>query len=305
MDAAGRIYVADGYRPSVVRVDDMTGANWKSTYLGANSTPQSIAVDSSGMVLVGGGGARIVDNMMGVLTSSSALTQYYGPYYVFGATPVPLPSPRPSAIKFSPASLTFANQDIGTSSNSQPVTITNFAGSPLNFSGISASGDFPETNNCPGTLLAGTSCVANVSFVPTVNGPEAGLLTLADDSGNLGASQAVTLAGAGRLPRHLSLSPSTLNFCCYAIGDSSNQTVTVTNTSSASVQIAGIAMNGDPSLVARGSTCGSVLSAGSTCTITVTFNPAAYGTFSSTLIVTESSGAQETVSVSATAGPDD
>ena len=307
VDPAGKIYIlnAGSYQPSVVRVDDMTGTNWTSIYLGANATPHSIAVDASGMVLVGGGGAQIVDNMTAVLASSSALTQYYGPYYVFGATPVPVPSPRPSAISFSPATLTFADQDIGTASNSQAVTITNFGGSPLNFSGISVSGDFPETNNCPSTLLAGTSCVANVSFVPTVNGPEAGLLTLADDSGNLGASQAVTLAGTGRLPRHLSLSPSTLNFCCYAIGDSSNQTVTVTNISSASVQIAGIAMNGDPSLVARGSTCGSVLSAGSTCTITVTFNPAAYGTFSSTLIVTESSGAQETVSVSATASPDD
>jgi len=307
VDPAGKIYVlnAGSYQPSVVRVDDMTGTNWTSIYLGTNATPHSIALDASGMVLVGGGGAQIVDNMTAVLASSSALTQYYGPYYVFGATPVPVPSPRPSAISFSPATLTFADQDIGTASNSQAVTITNFGGSPLNFSGISASGDFPETNNCPGTLLAGTSCVANVSFVPTVNGPEAGLLTLADDSGNLGASQAVTLAGAGRLPRHLSLSPSTLNFCCYAIGDSSNQTVTVTNTSSASVQVAGIAMNGDPSLVVQGSTCGSILSAGSTCTITVTFNPAAYGTFSSTLIVTESSGAQEAVSVSATASPDD
>src|SRR6266851_1947757 len=141
VDAAGKIYIADAeyYQPAVVRVDDMTGANWTSIYLGANATPNSIAVDSSGMVLVGGGGAQIVDNMVGVLTSSSALTQYYGPYYVFGATPVPLPSPRPSAIRFSPATLTFANQDIGTSSNS-PATITNFGGSLLNFSSISASG---------------------------------------------------------------------------------------------------------------------------------------------------------------------
>jgi hypothetical protein len=36
----------------------------------------------------------------------------------------------------------------------------------------------------------------------------------------------------------------------------------------------------------------------------VSFNPAAYGAYASTLIVTESSGAQETVSVSGTAGPD-
>jgi hypothetical protein len=305
VDPAGKIYVADAeyYQPAVIRVDDMTGVNWTSIYLGSTATPHSIAVDSSGMVLVGGGGAQIVDNMMGVLTSSSALTQYYGPYYVFGATPALVPSPRPSALSFSPTTLTFADQDIGTTSNSQAVTITNFGGSPLNFSGISASGDFPETNNCPGTLLAGASCIANVSFAPTVNGPETGLLTLSDDSGNLGASQAVTLVGTGLLPRHLSLSPATLNFSGYTIGDSPSQTVSVTNTSGGSVGIAGIAMSGDPSFV-QGNTCGSILSAGATCTVTVTFSPVAYGTFTSTLIVTESSGAQETVSVNGTAFPD-
>jgi hypothetical protein len=152
--------------------------------------------------------------------------------------------------------------------------------------------------------VAGASCTASVSFAPTVAGPETGLLTLNDDSGNLGASQAVTLAGTGLLPRHLSLSPATLNFSGYTIGDSPSQIVTVTNTSGASVGIAGIAMSGDPSLVVQGNTCGSFLSPGATCTITVTFNPVAYGTFTSTLIVTESSGAQETVSVSGTAFPD-
>src|SRR5207245_8121779 len=115
---------------AVIRVDDMTGANWTSLYLGSNSTPNSIAVDSSGMVLVGGGGAQIVDNMAAVLTSSSALTQYYGPYYVFGATPIPLPSPRPSAIGFSPPTLTFS-QNTGTTSAPQTITLPNLGGTPL------------------------------------------------------------------------------------------------------------------------------------------------------------------------------
>jgi len=306
VDAAGKIYILDAgsYQPALIRVDDMTGANWTSIYLGSTSTPHSIAVDSSGMVLVGGGGAQIVDNMAAVLNSASALTQSFGPYYVFGATPVPLPSPRPSAISFSPATLTFGNiQDIGTSSTPQTVTITNIGGSTLNFSGISASDQFTQTTNCPSSLTPGVSCTVNVSFVPTVAGPATGLLTLNDDSGNLGASQTVTLTGTGSLPRHLSLSPASLNFCCYAIGDGGSQTVTVTNTSSASVGIAGIAMSGDPSFT-PGSTCGSALAAGATCAVTVTFNPVAYGTFTSTLIVTESSGAQETVSVSGTASPD-
>ena len=109
--------------------------------------------------------------------------------------------------------------------------------------------------------------------------------------------------GTGLLPRHLSLSPATLNFSGYTIGDSPSQAVTVTNTSSASVGIAGIRMTGDPSFV-QGHTCGSILAAGATCTVTETFSPTSYGTFASMLIVTESSGAQETVSVSGTANPD-
>src|SRR5205807_9835371 len=157
VDAAGRIYVADGYRPSVVRVDDMTGTNWTSISLSSSANPHSIAVDSSGMVLVGGGGAQIVDNMAGVLTSSSALTDYYGPYYVFGATPVPLPTPPPSAISFSPPKLTFS-QNLGTTSAAQTITITNFGGSPLNGLTLSTSDGFSETNDCPAALSAGSNC---------------------------------------------------------------------------------------------------------------------------------------------------
>ena len=87
------------------------------------------------------------------------------------------------------------------------------------------------------------------------------------------------------------------------IGDNSSQTVTVSNTAGSSVDLAGIAMSGDASFEQR-NTCGSTLSAGATCTVTVTFSPSAYGIFSSTLVVTESSGAQETVSVGGTSSPD-
>ena len=161
VDSAGKIYVADNkyYAPAVIPVDDMTGANWTSLYVSASGGTglNSISVDSSGTVFTGGGGVKLVDNMAGVLTSPGTIGPV-GSYYVFGVTPVPLPSPRPSALSFSPATLTFANQDIGTYSNSQPVTITNFGGSPLNFSSISASGEFADTSNCPNSLVAGASC---------------------------------------------------------------------------------------------------------------------------------------------------
>jgi hypothetical protein len=95
----------------------------------------------------------------------------------------------------------------------------------------------------------------------------------------------------------LSFSPSPVTFSNgYTIGDNPSQTVTVTNTSASSAGIAGIALSGDASLTQRNK-CPASLAAGATCTITVTFQPVAYGTFTSTLSLVESNGALDTVSV--------
>jgi hypothetical protein len=93
------------------------------------------------------------------------------------------------------------------------------------------------------------------------------------------------------------LSPSPVTFNNgYTIGDNPGQAVTVTNTSASSAGIAAIALSGDPSLTQRNN-CLANLAAGASCTITVTFQPVAYGTFTSTLTLTESNGALDTVSV--------
>jgi len=151
------------------------------------------------MVLVGGGGAQIVDNMAGVLSSSSDLTAGYGPYYVFGATPLAVPSPRPSAIKFSPALLTFS-QNVGTTSPAQTITITSFGGAQLNGLSVSASAGFSETDNCPSVLAPGSHCAVSISFTPVDTSTVTGSVTVNDDSGNQGSIQLVPLSGTGTLP---------------------------------------------------------------------------------------------------------
>ena len=288
VDAAGRIYVADAYQSSVVRVDDMTGANWTSIGLGSGATPHSIAVDSSGMVLVGGGGAQIVDNMAGVLTSSSQLTQYYGPYYVFGATPVPLPTPRPSAISFSPPTLTFS-QNIGTTSATQTMTITNFGGSPLNGLNLSASGGFSETNNCPAVLPAGSNCTVSVTFTPPSVGSVTGALNVSDDSGNLGSAQVVTLNGTGTTPA-AAVTPTTLSFSSQVAGTTSTaRNITLQSTGTGPLQGASITVTAPFS---QTNNCTGSIAPAASCTIQVTFAPTVVGSASGTATITDNAGTQ-------------
>ncbi len=78
---------------NVIRVDDMTGANWTSISVGTFA-PHTIAIDSSGMVLLGNGyNAQIVDSEATVLTSNiNGLVQ--GVYVsVYGAVPTTVAQP--------------------------------------------------------------------------------------------------------------------------------------------------------------------------------------------------------------------
>lgn len=291
VDSAGKIYIADNeyYAPAVVRVDDMTGANWTSLYVSPSGSTglNSISVDSSGTVFTGGGGVRFIDGMLGVLTSSGAVAPY-GTYYVFGVTPVPLPNPPPSAISLSPPSLTFS-QNVGTQSAAETVTISNFGGSPLNLSSISSAGAFGETNNCPSQLTAGSNCTVSVTFTPTVTGPANELLTVTDDSGNAGTTQTVTLTGSGTAPG-ASVSPTTLSFSSQVVGTTSAaKTVTLKSTGTGPLQVTNAVATAPFSVT---NNCSGSIAPASSCTIQVSFSPTAVGSVSRTLTITDNAGTQ-------------
>jgi hypothetical protein len=111
----------------------MTGTNWTSVYTGTTNL-NGISVDASGPAFTGGAAVTLVDNMAGVVTSNA-----FG-NVISGIAAIPVASPLPAAIRFSPASLAFGNLNIGTESAAKPVTITNFGGTPLSFSSVATSG---------------------------------------------------------------------------------------------------------------------------------------------------------------------
>ena len=98
-------------------------------------------------------------------------------------------------MQLSAANLTVGNQTVGTTSATHPVMLTNTGTASLVISGIATSGDFAESNNCGGSVTAGSSCTISVTFTPTTTGTRPGTLSISDNAA--GSPQSVVLSGTG------------------------------------------------------------------------------------------------------------
>src|SRR4029077_19294133 len=115
--------------------------------------------------------------------------------------------------------LTFGDQQVGTKSASQTVTLSNTGSGQLTITSIAASGDFAATTDCGSTLDSGASCSIFVTFTPTAVGPLSGLITITDDGA--GNPQTVPLNGNGVGVAAASVSPTNLTFPDQAVGTTS------------------------------------------------------------------------------------
>jgi hypothetical protein len=98
-------------------------------------------------------------------------------------------------VKLTPTSLTFAGQNVGTTSAPQNVTLKNTGTATLTITSITGSGDFAQTNGCGASLGASKSCTISVTFTPTQAGTRTGTVSLTDNA--TGSPQTVSLTGTG------------------------------------------------------------------------------------------------------------
>ncbi|HEY3713721.1 MAG TPA: choice-of-anchor D domain-containing protein [Jatrophihabitantaceae bacterium] len=106
-----------------------------------------------------------------------------------GVAPGPILNPNPS-------SLTFAGTIVGNSAPTQAVIVTNSGTTSATVSGVTASGDYSQTNNCA-TLAVGASCTVTVKFTPTVSGTRTGNVTITSNANNSPTAIALTGSGIG------------------------------------------------------------------------------------------------------------
>ncbi|MGB8013643.1 MAG: choice-of-anchor D domain-containing protein [Terriglobales bacterium] len=103
-------------------------------------------------------------------------------------------------VALSPTSLTFAAQNVGTTSAPKTVTLTNNSGATVTISGMLASGDFRAepsgTKACGATVAAGAKCTFVVTFMSNATGTITGAATVTH-SAPLGPA-VIKLTGTGQ-----------------------------------------------------------------------------------------------------------
>jgi hypothetical protein len=192
----------------------------------------------------------------------------------------------PSTDALAPLSLTFAAQQLNTSSTAQQITLTNSGDVALTLIAAQiTSGDFSVINSCGNSLNAHASCSLAVIFQPKSVGLGMGVLTIADQY----RSQTVALSGTGVAPPGVSLSPfGTLTFPATGVSISTlSQLVTLTNNNAVALNISKIATSGDFAIASGTNTCGATLAPATACTLQIAFTPSAGGPRSGTLTVTD------------------
>ena len=102
-----------------------------------------------------------------------------------------------ASLSASPTSLSFASQNIGTTSTGQTTTIHNTGTVSASVSSIATSGNFTQTNTCGTTIPAAGSCTVNVTFTPTATGTRTGTLTVTSTATNNPTTVALSGTGAG------------------------------------------------------------------------------------------------------------
>ncbi|MGH9775518.1 MAG: choice-of-anchor D domain-containing protein [Candidatus Acidiferrales bacterium] len=185
-----------------------------------------------------------------------------------------------------PQSLTFASQNVGTSSAAQTVTLSNTGDGPLTIASISftgaASADFNQTNSCPVTLNPNLTCIISVTFKPVSTGARAANLSVADNSA--GTPQTASLAGTATEPMVV-FSPTSINFAAQLAQTASPATpVMVSNQGNGPLDISGISFAGaDHADFSETDTCKSPVAPGANCSVSVTFTPAGAGSRNASL----------------------
>jgi hypothetical protein len=129
----------------------------------------------------------------GLVTEAEVLCFYNSTTWTPSLEP-PLGCNIPPVI-LSPWILTFAGQSVGATSAPKTAKVTNIGPVAIKIGTIVSSGDFVQTNDCPESISARSSCTITVIFKPSAAGIRSGSISVVDVLKD--SPQTLSLAGLG------------------------------------------------------------------------------------------------------------
>lgn len=225
-------------------------------------------------------------------------------------------------VTLSQTSLSFGNVAQGTTTAPSASILTNIGNATLSITNAKIAGvnatdfAFGGSNTCiaGAAVLPGASCTIAVDFAPNEPNPPRNLaaqavISFAQTGNQSSGSAAIALSGTeatAAMPA-VGLASTSLNFGSVNVGGSTTQPpVQLKNTGSAALSIASMGITGpNASDFAETSTCPLVssgtLSAGASCTISVTFQPTAAGSRTASVVISDNANPpQQTIALSGT-----
>jgi hypothetical protein len=205
----------------------------------------------------------------------------------------------------SPTSIAFPATVTGATSDAQAVTLTNTGKVSVTLSSIALGGtngsSFIELTNCGATLAAGANCAVYIAFKPASAAALTATLSVTDNA--TGSPQKVTLTGTGTTAPSVKLSTTSIAFPTTKSGTTSDsQTVTLTNSGTATLNLTSITLGGtNPTDFESLNTCAATLAPGASCSVYIAFKPASAAAFKATLSIADNgSSSPQTVALSGT-----
>jgi cardiolipin synthase len=285
-----------------------TGSATASTYLvTGNSTDFTQTATTCGATLAAGASCTFTITFTPQASGSFSLTitasdSATNSPQTITLTGTGVSGPVPTAT-LTPATYTFPTTIVATTSAPEVFTLTNGGNGPLTIASIAVVGanptDFAQTNTCGTSLAQSTSCTISVTFTPAVAFTTyTASVSVTDNAGAVtGSVQSSSFTGTSTTstPTPLAvLTPTSLNFGSVTVVPGTippytpPQVITLTNGGNATLTGIAISIGGtNPTSYSETTTCGTMLAAGSNCTISVTFYPITTGVLTATISVSD------------------
>ncbi len=149
-----------------------------------------------------------------------------------------------NTLSLASTSLSFGSVAVG-SSKTVTVAATNSGNAPITISGAALSTKYFSLTapSLPVLIAAGQSATLSVKFTPNAAGAFSGTAALTSDASD--SQITVSLSGTGVADGQLVSDPTSTPFGNQTVGTKQSQTVTLTNSSSSSVNISKASISGE------------------------------------------------------------